>query len=45
MAGEDKNSRRHFFAKKMANEAVSLLFTARSATSLKRRSLFFLATA
>ena len=30
-----------FFAKKMANEDESLLFTARSATSLKRRSLFF----
>ena len=30
-----------FFAKKMANEDVSLLFTVRSTTSLKRRSLFF----
>ena len=32
---------RHFFCKKMANEDASLLFTARRATSLKRRSLFF----
>ena len=30
-----------FFAKKMANEDASLLFTVQSTTSLKRRSLFF----
>ena len=30
-----------FFLQKMANEDVSLLFTVRSTTSLKRRSLFF----
>ena len=31
----------HFFCKKMVNEDASLHFSARSATSLKRRSLFF----
>ena len=30
-----------FFLQKMANEDASLLFTVRSTTSLKRRSLFF----
>ena len=34
-----------FFAKKMANEAARFLFTVRSTTSLKRRSLFCLVTA
>ena len=41
MAGGDKKSSRHFFAKKWRNEAARLLFTVRSTTSLKRRSLFF----
>jgi hypothetical protein len=46
MAGTKKNSSRHFFCKKMANEAARLHFTVPSGTtSLKRRSLFFLATA
>jgi hypothetical protein len=45
MAGEDKNFQPPFFCKKMANEDVTLLFTVRSTTSLKRRSLFSLAAA
>ena len=32
---------RHFFCKKMANEDISLLFTVRSTTSLKKQSFFF----